>query len=54
MEKFDVFLCHNSKDKSAVIQVAEQLKQRGISPWLDSWHLRPGFSWQDSLDEQIK
>lgn len=53
MEKFDVFLCHNSKDKPAVIQVAEQLKQRGISPWLDSWHLRPGFSWQDSLDEQI-
>jgi len=53
MEKFDVFLCHNSKDKPAVIQVAEQLKQRGISPWLDIWHLRPGFSWQDSLDEQI-
>jgi hypothetical protein len=53
MEKFDVFLCHNSKDKPAVIKVAEQLKQRGISPWLDSWHLRPGFSWQDSLDEQI-
>ncbi|WP_375469468.1 GUN4 domain-containing protein [uncultured Nostoc sp.] len=53
MEKFDVFLCHNSKDKPAVIQLAEQLKQRGISPWLDIWHLRPGFSWQDSLDEQI-
>ncbi|MBE8991749.1 GUN4 domain-containing protein [Nostoc sp. LEGE 12450] len=53
MEKFDVFLCHNSKDKPAVIGVAEQLQQRGIVPWLDIWHLRPGFSWQDSLDEQI-
>ncbi|MEH2335161.1 GUN4 domain-containing protein [Nostoc sp.] len=53
MEKFDVFLCHNSKDKPAVILVAEQLKQRGISPWLDIWHLRPGLSWQNSLEEQI-
>ena len=53
MEKFDVFLCHNSKDKPAVIQIAEQLKQRKIVPWLDIWHLRPGFSWQDSLEEQI-
>lgn len=53
MEKFDVFLCHNSKDKPAVIQVAEQLKQRGIVPWLDIWHLRPGFSWQRALEEQI-
>ncbi|MEA5624095.1 GUN4 domain-containing protein [Nostoc sp. UHCC 0251] len=53
MEKFDVFLCHHSKDKPAVIEVAEQLQQRGIVPWLDIWHLRPGFSWQDSLDEQI-
>ena len=53
MQQFDVFLCHNSKDKPAVIQVAEQLKQHGIVPWLDIWHLRPGFSWQDSLEEQI-
>ncbi|WP_373525719.1 GUN4 domain-containing protein [Nostoc sp.] len=53
MEKFDVFLCHNSKDKPAVIQVAEQLKQRELEPWLDIWELRPGFSWQDSLEQQI-
>ncbi|MEH2401491.1 GUN4 domain-containing protein [Nostoc sp.] len=53
MEKFDVFLCHNSKDKPAVIKVAEQLQQRGISPWLDIWQLRPGFSWQRALEQQI-
>ncbi len=53
MEQFDVFLCHNSKDKPAVIQVAQQLQENGIKPWLDIWHLRPGFSWQDSLEEQI-
>ncbi len=54
MEKFDVFLCHNSKDRPAVIQVAEQLKQRGIVPWLDILDLRPGLSSQDSLEEQIE
>ncbi|MBC6434433.1 toll/interleukin-1 receptor domain-containing protein [Nostoc sp. HG1] len=53
MEQFDVFLCHNTKDKPAVIQVAEQLKQCGILPWLDIWHLRPGFSWQRALEDQI-
>ncbi|MEH1837639.1 MAG: GUN4 domain-containing protein [Nostoc sp.] len=53
MQQFDVFLCHNTKDKPAVIQVAKQLQQHGIVPWLDIWHLRPGFSWQDSLEEQI-
>ena len=51
---FDVFLCHNSEDKPAVIDIANQLKQQGISPWLDIWELRPGFSWQDVLDEQIE
>jgi hypothetical protein len=53
MEKFDVFLCHNSKDKPAVIEVAEQLQRQGIVPWLDIWHLRPGFSWQRALEDQI-
>ncbi|MBW4432066.1 MAG: toll/interleukin-1 receptor domain-containing protein [Pelatocladus maniniholoensis HA4357-MV3] len=53
MEQFDVFLCHNSKDKPAVIQVAQQLQDKGIKPWLDIWHLRPGFSWQRALEQQI-
>jgi hypothetical protein len=51
--KFDVFLCHNSEDKPAVIQIAKQLQAEKINPWLDIWHLRPGYSWQNSLEEQI-
>ncbi|MBD2243308.1 GUN4 domain-containing protein [Nostoc sp. FACHB-888] len=53
MEKFDVFLCHNSNDKPAVIEIAKQLQQQRIVPWLDIWHLRPGFSWQRALEQQI-
>ncbi len=53
-QKFDVFLCHNSEDKTAVIEVARQLQAQGIKPWLDEWELRPGLDWQDALDGQIE
>ena len=50
----DVFLCHNSPDKPAVKAIGEQLRSRGITPWLDEWELRPGLPWQDVLEEQIR
>ncbi len=51
--QFDVFLCHNSRDKSIVKDIALQLKQRGLRPWLDEWQLRPGLPWQRALEQQI-
>lgn len=51
---FDVFLCHNNKDKFEVKKIGELLKERGIYPWLDEWELRPGFPWQRLLEEQIE
>jgi hypothetical protein len=52
--EFDVFLCHNSEDKEAVIKIAEQLKDEyKIEPWLDEWELRPGLPWQPELEKQI-
>jgi hypothetical protein len=53
-KKFDVFLCHNSQDKPAVEKIAEELKIRGIKPWLDKWELQPGLPWQPELERQIK
>ena len=53
-EQFDVFLCHNSEDKPQVIQIAEQLQQYDLKPWLDIWELPPGRSWQRLLEEQIE
>jgi len=32
---FDVFLCHNSADKSAVKRIGQKLMDVGILPWLD-------------------
>ncbi len=51
---FDVFLCHNAKAKPMVKEIGEKLKEQGILPWLDEWELRPGLSWQQHLEKQIK
>ncbi len=51
---FDVFLCHNSKDKPAVKEIAKKLIEHGILPWLDEWELRPGDVWIKELDRIIK
>ena len=50
---FDVFLSHNSKDKPAVKALGTALKERGLTVWLDEWELRPGLTWQDSLEDII-
>ncbi|SFF14858.1 toll/interleukin-1 receptor domain-containing protein [Spirosoma endophyticum] len=52
-EHYDVFLCHNSIDKSEVKRIAIQLRNKGILPWVDEWALRPGIAWQKVLEEQI-
>ena len=50
---FDVFLCHNNKDKPEVKRIGERLREIGIYPWLDEWELQPGIPWQRSLEQQI-
>ncbi len=54
MSEFDVFLCHNSQDKPEVRNIAQQLQQLGLNPWLDEWHLQPGLPWQRELERQIR
>lgn len=51
---YDVFLCYNHEDRDAAIAIAEQLKERGVKPWIDEWELRPGITWLDALEEQIE
>jgi GTPase SAR1 family protein len=50
---FDVFLAHSSKDKSAVEQIADDLRTRGINPWLDKEQVPPGRWFQDVIQEAI-
>lgn len=53
-EDYDVFLCHNSKDKPAVKEIGERLLKQGILPWLDEWELSGGDVWQKVLQKQIR
>lgn len=48
---FDVFLSHNSRDKPVVEEIGTWLKGQGLRVWLDKWELRPGFPWQEGLEE---
>ena len=50
---YDVFLCHNSLDKPAVKRIGNELKWRGLRPWLDEWDLQPGLPWQAHVESQI-
>ncbi|MEH2067325.1 MAG: TIR domain-containing protein [Nostoc sp.] len=51
---FDVFLSHNSKDKPLVEAIANQLRQRGLNPWLDKKEIIVGKSFQDAIQEGIQ
>lgn len=51
---FDVFLSHNSKDKPAVRELAEALRERGVIVWLDEDELRPGLNWQNLIEAGIR
>ena len=52
-ERYDVFLSHNSTDKSVVERMARLLKEQGLKPFLDKWHLIPGEPWQEALEEAL-
>jgi hypothetical protein len=52
--KYDVFLSHNSKDKTAVEEIARELKKIGIRPWLDKWDLAGGDKIADALETAVK
>jgi GTPase SAR1 family protein len=51
--EFDVFLCHNWEDKPAVRRLAQQLRARGVRPWLDEDELQPGLPWQPAVESVI-
>jgi len=52
-EHFDVFLWHNEKDLSEVEQIAKQLEERGIQPWLAKSQVPAGRLPEDMLADRI-
>jgi len=51
---FDVFLSHNSADKASVEEIACKLKDAGLEPWLDTWCLTPGETFQRGLVDGLR
>ncbi|MDZ7963136.1 MAG: GUN4 domain-containing protein [Aulosira sp. DedQUE10] len=51
--QFDVFLAHNSLDKPQVRIVANELRRRGLNPWLDEEQIPPGSSFQQEIQQAI-
>jgi hypothetical protein len=52
-KRFHVFLCYNRIDAEAVLGIGEELKRRGLSPWIDTEQLRPGICWQRELERTV-
>ena len=53
-QRYDVFLSYNSKDRPTVLAIAHALRQAGLEPWLDQWHLTPGGDWQVELAAGVR
>jgi hypothetical protein len=50
---FDVFLCHNSRDKDVVRTLKHKLNSNKIRVWLDEDECQPGIHWQQMLEKGI-
>ncbi len=46
-----VFLSHSKKNSAFIEKLAEDLRKSQIEPWLDTYEIRHGKSWQDSIFE---
>jgi tetratricopeptide (TPR) repeat protein len=51
--KFDIFLCHNNKDKPVIEQLAHKFEASGFKVWLDTWNLLPSDPWQEKIEEAL-
>ena len=52
--RFDIFLAHNSQDKPQVRDIAEELKRRGLKPWLDEEQIKGGESIPGKVQKGLK
>jgi cellulose biosynthesis protein BcsQ len=52
--RYDAFLSYSSTDKSTVEELARRLRDRGIEPFFDRWHLGLGEPWQLALERALQ
>jgi len=49
----DVFLSYHWRDHAQVEALAQRLRKRGVTVFLDRWYLTPGQSWPKALESAI-
>lgn len=49
-----VFLCHSSEDKGAVLDLYKRLTRDGFKPWLDTQDLLPGQEWEEEIPAAVR
>ena len=54
MEKYDVFICHNSQDKPEVRKIKSSLQKENIKTFYDEEDLKPFEKWKQQLLDSIK
>lgn len=52
-QQFDVFLAHSSKDKPLIRRIYQELRTRGIQPWLDEEDIAPGSNFHAEIQSAI-
>ncbi len=48
-----LFLSHSSRDKPSVIRLAEELRRRNISVWLDEWEIDVGENISEKIQDAL-
>jgi DNA-binding NarL/FixJ family response regulator len=49
-----IFLCHASEDRAAVLSIYDQLRDLGYKPWVDKRDLLPGQHWRVEIPKAIR
>lgn len=48
-----VFICYVREDEDFVLKLATNLKNLGISVWLDQWNIPSGADWDQAIDSAL-
>ncbi len=54
MNRFDVFLSHSTVNKNWTRLLASELRNRGLSVFLDEDEIAPGTSWEDTVRDALR
>jgi formylglycine-generating enzyme required for sulfatase activity len=52
--QFHLFFSYNSADRPEVLKLATKLKDFGLNPWLDAWHLVAGEPWLPAIESALR